>query len=210
MLFRSNFTCGEGGALLLNTEVLCERAEVIREKGTNRSQFFRGQVNKYEWVDVGSSFLPSDLLAAFLYAQLELRESIQARRRHLWEAYFVGLQDWAQSNRVYLPYVPAHCEQAYHMFYLLFPSLEDRQAMISHLRERGIQSVFHYLPLHSSPMGRAQGEPPDSCPVTTEVSDRLLRLPFFNTLTDESLVTVIEAVKEFRCTPSRQESLQCV
>jgi dTDP-4-amino-4,6-dideoxygalactose transaminase len=193
-----NFTCGEGGALLLNSAEWCSRAEIIREKGTNRSQFFRGEVNKYEWVDIGSSFLPSDMLAAFLYAQLELRESIQSRRKHLWHTYAEGLVDWASSTGVRLPCVPHSCEQAYHMFYLLLPSLEGRQALIAHLKAQGIQSVFHYLPLNSSPMGLAQGADPASCPITTDVSERLLRLPFFNTLSEEEIQTVIEGVKSFR------------
>jgi dTDP-4-amino-4,6-dideoxygalactose transaminase len=192
-----NFICGEGGALLINDPNFIERAEIIREKGTNRSRFFRGQVDKYTWVDIGSSHLPSDILAAFLYAQLEAREEIQSKRRQIWEYYNEHLQDWAQDNGVQLPTVPSHCEQSYHMFYLLLPSLEQRQALIEHLKARGIHSVFHYLPLHLSDMGRRFGGKEGDCPVTEHVSDRLLRLPFYNDLGQADQVRVVEAVREF-------------
>ena len=193
-----NFTCGEGGALLINDPQYIERAEIIREKGTNRSLFFRGQVDKYTWVDVGSSYLPSDILAAFLYAQLESRPLIQARRKAIWEYYREHLEDWATSVQVGLPYVPEHCEQPYHMFYLLLPSLEDRQALIDHLNARQINSVFHYLPLHLSAMGRQFGGKEGDCRVTEDVSDRLLRLPFYNDLNEADQVRVVSAIKEFR------------
>ena len=193
-----NFICGEGGALLINDPQYIERAEIIREKGTNRSRFFRGQVDKYTWVDIGSSYLPSDLLAAFLYAQLEARAEIQAKRRQIWETYYEQLQDWAWGNGVRMPIVPDHCEQSYHMFYLLLPSLEDRHALIDHLKERGILSVFHYLPLHLSEMGRRFGGRVGDCPVTEDVSDRLLRLPFYNDLSEADQTQVIEAIIEFR------------
>jgi dTDP-4-amino-4,6-dideoxygalactose transaminase len=193
-----NFTCGEGGALLVNDPQYIERAEIIREKGTNRSRFFRGQVDKYTWVDIGSSFLPSDLLAAFLYAQLEACEEIQAKRRRIWEYYYEHLQEWAQDNGVQLPTIPSYCEQSYHMFYLLLPSLEKRQALIEHLKRRGILSVFHYLPLHLSDMGRRFGGKEGDCPVTEEVSDRLLRLPFYNDLTEADQARVVEAIKELK------------
>lgn len=194
-----NFTCGEGGALLINDPSYIERAEILREKGTNRSRFFRGQVDKYTWVDLGSSYLPSDILAAFLFAQFETRDRIQSRRKQIWETYFSGLQDWAGENSVGLPHVPEHCEQPYHMFYLFLPSLEHRQALIAHLKSQGIQSVFHYLPLHLSKMGLKFGGQPGDCPVTESVSDRLLRLPFYNSLQAEEQEQVIEAVKEIRC-----------
>jgi dTDP-4-amino-4,6-dideoxygalactose transaminase len=191
-----NFSCGEGGALILNDPNLIERAEILREKGTNRSRFFRGQVDKYSWVDVGSSFLPSDLLAAFLYAQLEARERIQAKRRRIWERYAAGLQDWAERRGVGTPQVPAHCEQSFHMFYLILPSEARRQALINHLRERGIGSVFHYLPLHLSEMGRKFGGRDGDCPVTEDLSARLVRLPFFNDLDEADQDRVIAAVRE--------------
>ena len=191
-----NIHCGEGGALLINDSSLVERAEVIREKGTNRSRFFRGQVDKYTWVDVGSSYLPSDLLAAFLLAQLEGVVDIQARRRRLWEYYNANLSEWALTKGVQLPHIPSHCGQAYHLFYLLMPSLEDRQRLIAGLKERGILSVFHYLPLHSSPMGESFGGRPGDCPVTESVSDRLIRLPFYNDLTEAEQERVVGAIRE--------------
>jgi dTDP-4-amino-4,6-dideoxygalactose transaminase len=193
-----NFTCGEGGALLINDASLIERAEIIREKGTNRSRFFRGQVDKYSWVDVGSSYLMSDVLAAFLLAQLESWEWVQARRRAIWERYNTELADWAASARVTSPTIPATCEQAYHMYYLLLPSLRARQALIAHLKERSILAVFHYLPLNTSDMGQKLGARPGDCPVAEDASDRLLRLPFFNRMTDEEQTRVIDAVKAFR------------
>lgn len=192
-----NFTCGEGGALLINNPQFVERAEIIREKGTNRSRFFRGQVDKYTWVDIGSSYLPSDILAGFLYAQLEARDEIQAKRRQIWEYYRDHLAEWAKACDVRLPIVPEHCEQSYHMFYLLLPSLEDRQGLIAHLKSRGILSVFHYLPLHLSDMGLQFGGKPGDCPVTEDVSDRLLRLPFYNDLEEADQARVVTAIQEF-------------
>lgn len=193
-----NFTCGEGGALIINDPQYIERAEIIREKGTNRSRFFRGQVDKYTWVDVGSSYLPSDILAAILYAQLEARDEVQNQRRRIWEYYATNLKDWADENGVRLPIVPQHCEQTYHMFYLLLPSLEKRQALIEHLRQRRISSVFHYLPLHISDMGCRFGGKEGDCPVTESVSDRLLRLPFYNDLSKEDQDRVIAEIIWFK------------
>jgi dTDP-4-amino-4,6-dideoxygalactose transaminase len=192
-----NFTCGEGGALLINDPRYIERAEILREKGTNRSRFFRGQVDKYTWIDIGSSYLPSDILAAFLYGQLEVREQIQAKRRRIWEYYLAKIQCWAQDNGVRLPIVPAHCEQPYHMFYMLMPSLKHRQAMIEHLNTHGINSVFHYLPLHLSEMGQRFGGKSQDCPVTEDVSDRLLRLPFYSELTEDEQSHVVVAIQDF-------------
>jgi dTDP-4-amino-4,6-dideoxygalactose transaminase len=192
-----NFTSGEGGALLINDPPLAERAEIIREKGTNRSRFFRGQVDKYTWVDIGSSYLPSDLLAAFLLAQFEQCEKIQMHRKNIWDTYHAGLVDWANAHDVQLPYVPEDCEQSYHMFYLLLPTLDLRQKFIAYLRERGIYSVFHYLPLHLSDMGRRFGGRPGDLPVTESVSDRLVRLPFHNGLTSGEQEQVIDAIREF-------------
>ena len=192
-----NFNCGEGGALLINNPQYIERAEVIREKGTNRSRFYRGQVDKYTWVDLGSSYLPSDMLAAYLYAQLEVQEQIQAKRREIWEFYHKHLQDWAEKHDIRFPIVPDYCEQAYHMFYLLMPSLEKRQALIAHLKAQNIISAFHYLPLHLSEMGRKFGGKEGDCPVTEDVSDRLVRLPFYNDLTEADLTKVVTAICEF-------------
>lgn len=193
-----NFTCGEGGALLINDPRHIERAEILREKGTNRSRFFRGEVDKYTWVDIGSSYLPSDILAAFLYAQLQARESIQSKRERIWNYYEEHLRDWAIDYGVRLPSVPSHCEQPFHMFYLLLPSLEARQALITHLNTLEINSVFHYLPLHLSSMGRRFGGKTGDCPITEEVSDRLLRLPFYNDLTEADQARVLSGLKEFR------------
>jgi dTDP-4-amino-4,6-dideoxygalactose transaminase len=194
-----NITCGEGGALLINDPRYVERAEILREKGTNRSRFFRGQVDKYTWVDVGSSYLPSDMLAAFLYAQLEKYEAIQAKRKWIWEYYQAHLQDWAAKLGVRLPYIPEHCEQPYHIFYILLPSLGERQALIKHLRSKGILAVFHYLPLHLSDMGRGFGGKVGDCPVTEDLSDRLLRLPFYFELTEADLAFVVEAICDYTC-----------
>ncbi len=193
-----NITCGEGGALLINDARFIERAEILREKGTNRSRFFRGQVDKYTWVDMGSSYVLSDLLAAFLLAQLEVRETIQTQRRRIWETYAAALGDWAARQGIRLPVVPEECEQAWHMFYLLLPSLEARTRFIDTLKQRGILSVFHYLPLHLSDMGRKFGGMEGQCPVTENVSDRLVRLPFYSTMTGDELEQVLEAVLAFR------------
>jgi len=192
-----NFHCGEGGALILNDERLIERAEIIREKGTNRSRFFRGQVDKYSWVDVGSSYLPSDLLAAFLYAQLQANVAIQSKRQSIWNLYKKHLQEWAEKGKVILPTVPEHCEQPYHMFYMLLPSLKVRQALIAHLKASGILAVYHYLPLHISDMGKRYGGKVGDCPVTEDISDRLLRLPFFNSLTEEDQLKVVDSILQF-------------
>ena len=193
-----NFNCGEGGALLLNDQNLAQRAEIIREKGTNRSRFFRGEVDRYTWVDVGSSYCPSDLLAAYLCLQLENREKIQESRRKIWEYYMSSLRDWAEEHSVGLPVVPAHCDQSYHMFYLVMPDLASRQALISSLKEKGILAVFHYLPLHLSEMGAKFGGKQGDCPVTEDVSDRLLRLPFFNSMTEAEMKEVSDSVRAFR------------
>jgi dTDP-4-amino-4,6-dideoxygalactose transaminase len=192
-----NFTCGEGGALVINDAAYFEQAEIIRDKGTNRSRFVRGQVDKYTWVGLGSSYLPSDILAAILYAQLEAREVIQGQRRRIWERYNMRLRDWAGSYGVGMPVVPPHCQQPYHMFYLLLPSEGSRARLIRHLKARNILSVFHYLPLHLSEMGLRLGGQGCACPVTEDVSNRLLRLPFFNGLSEAEQARVIRAVQEF-------------
>lgn len=193
-----NFTSGEGGALLINDPELAERAEILREKGTNRSRFFRGQVDKYTWVDLGSSYLPSDLLAAFLYAQFEQRERIQSHRKNVWDFYHEYLGEWAEKNGVQMPIIPAHTEQAYHMFYLLLPDLDTRQHFIMYLREQNIYSVFHYLPLHLSDMGRKFGGAVGDCPVTERVSDQLVRLPFYNNLGGADLERIVDAILQFK------------
>ena len=189
-----NFTCGEGGALIINDQKNIERAEILREKGTDRSRFFRGQVDKYTWVDVGSSYVPSDILAAFLLAQLERRDTIQGQRRDAWEYYHHALGGWAAANGVGVPFVPDYCEQSYHMYYLLFPSLDARQQTIARLKSRGVQSVFHYQALHLSTMGQKFGGRAGQCPVTEGMADRLLRLPFFNSITREQQAQVVDAL----------------
>jgi dTDP-4-amino-4,6-dideoxygalactose transaminase len=193
-----NINCGEGGALVLNDPALVERAEIVREKGTNRSRFFRGHVDKYTWVDIGSSYLPSDMLAAYLVGQLEQAEAIQAKRRRVWERYAEALRGWCGEHGVRMPVVPQHCEQPYHMFYLLFASLEERQSMIAHLRAREIFAVFHYLPLNASAMGIRFGARAGDCPVAESASERLLRLPFYNNLTDDDQDRVIDAIHAWR------------
>ena len=192
-----NFTCGEGGALLINDPQYIERAEIIREKGTDRSRFFRGQVDKYTWMDVGSSYLPSDILAAFLYAQLEARDRIQARRQRIWEYYNEHLLEWAENFNVQLPAVPEHCEHTFHMYYLVLPTAEMRQALLTHLNACDINSVFHYLPLHLSRMGRTFGGREGQCPVVEDVSERLLRLPFYTGMSEADQSRVVSALRDF-------------
>lgn len=194
-----NITSGEGGALVINDASLVERAEILREKGTNRSKFFRGQVDKYTWVDKGSSFLPSDIIAAVLLAQLERRDEIQSRRKELWDRYHGGLSTWAHQNQIVLPQVPQDCDHAYHMFYMLMPGLEPRQSLIRDLSDYGIKAVFHYIPLHRSPMAMQLGLDYGDCQITESVSDRLIRLPFYFELTPETQDRVINKVLEFKC-----------
>jgi dTDP-4-amino-4,6-dideoxygalactose transaminase len=193
-----NISCGEGGALMINDPALVERAEVIREKGTNRSRFLRGQVDKYTWVDIGSSYLPSDLLAAYLVAQLEARDDIQRKRGRLWMRYYDALRSWAAEWNVTLPFVPDDCEVPFHMFQILLPTEDARDRLIRALGERRIHAVFHYVPLHSAPMGRAVGTQTRECPVTDDVSARLLRLPLFNAMTDAEQDRTLEVVTSFR------------
>jgi dTDP-4-amino-4,6-dideoxygalactose transaminase len=190
-----NLSCGEGGALLVNDPADVERAEIIREKGTDRSRFLRGQVDKYTWTDLGSSYLPSDILAACLLAQLQARDAIQAARRARWERYDRELADWAEEHGVRRPAVPPECDQSYHMYYMLMPSLEARTALIRHLRTRGIQAAFHYQPLHLSPMGLRYGGARYHCPVTEHAADHLVRLPLYQTLSEADQALVIDAVR---------------
>lgn len=191
-----NITCGEGGALVINDAQLAARAEILRDKGTNRSAFFRGEVDKYTWVDLGSSWGPSEILAAMLLAQIESLDRIQGLRRRIWDRYHARLSSWAVRAGVTLPHVPEHCEQAYHMFYMLMPSLEARTAFIGRLRRHGIHAVFHYVPLHLSPMGRRYGGRPGACPVTEDIARRLVRLPFYTGMSEEDQERVITVVCE--------------
>ena len=193
-----NVNCGEGGALVINDPRFIDRAEIIREKGTNRSRFFRGLVDKYTWVDVGSSFLMSDLLAAYLLGQLERRDDIQQKRRAVWHRYHEALGEWAERHGAALPFVPDDCEQPYHMFYVILPSLADRQSLLKHLRESGIVATFHYVPLNTTPMAARFGAERGMCPVAEAMSDRLLRLPFYNSLSNADQDLVIEAMRRWR------------
>lgn len=193
-----NFTCGEGGALILNDVAFLDRAEIIREKGTDRSRFFRGQVDKYTWTDIGSSYLLSEVLAAVLLAQLEAWESVQDKRRRIWENYFQALTSWAPERGIALPTVPEHCDQTFHMFYLLLPSPEARQSLIDHLKTRRISAVFHYQPLHASPMGERFGGKAGDCPVTESVSQRLLRLPLYNGMEEPDQERVLGVLGDWR------------
>jgi dTDP-4-amino-4,6-dideoxygalactose transaminase len=193
-----NVTCGEGGALILNDPKYIERAEILRDKGTNRGRFFRGEVDKYTWVDLGSSFLPSDILAAFLSAQLEAHEEIQAKRQRVWNYYNEHLWSWAQKHDVKLPTIPPHCEQSYHMFYMILADGNQRDALIRHLKERKILSVFHYFPLHLSAMGRKFGATEGTCPVSESISERLVRLPFYNDLSEAEQERVVDAICQFK------------
>lgn len=192
-----NIQCGEGGALIINDEAFKERAEIIREKGTNRSRMFRGQVDKYTWVDLGSSYLPSDMLAAFLLAQLENAAKIQAKRGEIWKTYYTELGDWAEEHSVGLPHVPDGCVQPYHLFYLIMPSHDHQAAMLKHLRAQGVQAVFHYLPLHSSETGLRLGNKVEDCPVSEDLASRLVRLPLFFDLTPQQQAHVIQQIQAF-------------
>ncbi|MCE0483104.1 MAG: dTDP-4-amino-4,6-dideoxygalactose transaminase [Methylacidiphilales bacterium] len=193
-----NISCGEGGALLLNDERDIERAEILRDKGTNRGVFFRGQADKYTWVDFGSSYVMSEILAAYLWTQLNAYERIQKQRRSIWNLYQEQLQKWATEQKIQLPHVPSTCDQAYHLFYLILPTLENRRILIEHLRQYQINAVFHYQALNSSPMGQRLGGQPGTCPVTERLSDCLLRLPFYFDLTSPIQQRVIDRVLEFR------------
>ncbi|MBI1778514.1 MAG: dTDP-4-amino-4,6-dideoxygalactose transaminase [Proteobacteria bacterium] len=190
------FTCGEGGAVVLNRPDLVRRAEILREKGTNRSAFFRGEVDKYTWIDVGSSYLPSDLLAAVLLAQIDCREGIIDKRRAIFERYAMGLSPLADRGRVALCRVPEDCTVNYHMFYFLAADRDERTALLAHMRKQGILATFHYVPLHTSPFARRYGSVP-SLPVTESVADRLVRLPLYNSLTEDEQEQVIRQVVSF-------------
>ncbi|MBT5016360.1 dTDP-4-amino-4,6-dideoxygalactose transaminase [Candidatus Peregrinibacteria bacterium] len=192
-----NYTCGEGGAILLNDEALVERAEIIREKGTNRSKFFRGQVDKYTWVDVGSSYLPSELNAAYLIPQLKKAQAINEDRLKSWELYFELLSPLAEASKVELPVIPEGCEHNAHMFYLKVKDLQERTALLKHLREHEIGAVFHYIPLHSSTAGQEFGVFYGEDRYTTKDSERLFRLPMYYGLAEKDIKTVVQAIEAF-------------
>ncbi len=192
-----NYSMGEGGAVVINNPAYVERAEILREKGTNRSKFFRGQVDKYTWVDIGDSFLPSELNAAYLWAQLEMADEINSDRLHSWQVYHEAFRDLAEKGLVTLPTVPAGCVHNAHMYYLKCRDLEERTALISFLKSRDILAVFHYVPLHSAPAGLKYGRFAGEDVYTTAESDKLVRLPMYYKLTAEDQAKVIAAVRDF-------------
>ena len=192
-----NYSMGEGGALLIRDPEKISEAEILREKGTNRSQFFRGQIDKYTWVDYGSSFLPSELNAAYLMAQLDQADAINHARLARWEQYYRLLSPLAAEGRIELPVIPKDCVHNAHMFYIKTRDLEERQALIQALREQGILAVFHYIPLHSSPAGRKFGRFHGEDRYTTKESERLLRLPMYYSLTEENVNDVVSVIEEF-------------
>ena len=192
-----NYSMGEGGAILINRPEQIEDAEIIREKGTDRSRFFRGQVDKYTWVNIGSSFLPSDINAAYLMAQLEMADEINENRLQSWARYNEGLQDLAQEGVIELPYIPEECAHNAHMFYIKTKDMEERKALISYLKERDIAAVFHYVPLHSAPAGLRFGRFHGEDRYTTKESERLLRLPMYYNLSESDRQKVIDAVHGF-------------
>lgn len=194
-----NIISGEGGALLINDERLETRAEIIREKGTNRSKFFRGEVDKYTWVDLGSSYLPSELTAAFLFAQLEQAEMIVAARRHVFTRYLQLLQPLAAEGYIVLPELSSESAANGHIFYLLTSSLDERDALLAHLRRYGVYAVFHYIPLHSSPAGKLYGRAHGPMTVTDRVSDCLLRLPLYFDMQDDDVEAVARAITSYFC-----------
>ena len=192
-----NYICGEGGAIIINNEKFIERAEIIREKGTNRSKFFRGEVDKYTWIDMGSSFLPSDILAAFLYAQLENMATINRRRGEIFDIYYKALIPLANDGKLRLPYISNDCQANSHLFYIILQNENTRNALMDHLKSKGILAVFHYLPLHLSRIGRSMGYKEGQLPVTESMSGRLLRLPFYYDLTREQQDEIVFQIKEF-------------
>jgi dTDP-4-amino-4,6-dideoxygalactose transaminase len=192
-----NITCGEGGALLINDRSLMERAEILREKGTNRSKFLRGQVDKYTWVDIGSSWVMSDLLAAILWGQLQRADGINSRRVEIWNRYHEQLADWADKHGVLRPFVPPGCEHVGHVYHVRFQSGDQRTRFINHMKEHRISCVFHYQPLHSSPIGQQFGGRVGQCPVAEHAGECLVRLPLYNTLSESDQYRVIEAVQTF-------------
>ena len=192
-----NYSMGEGGAILIKDKDKAEEAEIIREKGTNRSKFFRGQIDKYTWVNYGSSYLPSDMNAAYLYAQLLQADMINNYRLNIWNTYYDGFGELEKSGKIELPYIPEGCTHNAHMFYIKAKDLQERTALISFLKENGIQAVFHYIPLHSAPAGKKFGRFNGEDKYTTRESERLMRLPMYYGLKDEEVQYIISKVKEF-------------
>jgi dTDP-4-amino-4,6-dideoxygalactose transaminase len=194
--YTKNYTCGEGGAICINSPEMASRAETIRDKGTNRNKYIRGEVDKYTWVDEGSSYSPSELTSAFLLAQLEMMDEINRRRRQIYDFYFQLLKPLQEEGLLTLPTIPDGCVGNSHLFYILLPTQESRDASMHSLNSHEIGASFHYVPLHSSPMGRRFKQTTPDLPVTESLSSRLLRLPFFVELTQDEQVTVVDLVKK--------------
>ncbi|MCE9603516.1 MAG: dTDP-4-amino-4,6-dideoxygalactose transaminase [Planctomycetia bacterium] len=192
-----NYVSGEGGALCINDERFIARSEIIREKGTNRTQFMRGETQKYEWVDFGGSHLPSELTCAFLYAQLQKLDAIQTRRREIYDFYYRALQPLADTEHFGLPHVPDHCESNCHLFYLMLSDAATRDRLRGHMAARGIGTASHYVPLHTSPMGRRLGYRPGTLPITESIHERILRLPLYPSLTASELAVIVEEIRDF-------------
>jgi dTDP-4-amino-4,6-dideoxygalactose transaminase len=192
-----NYICGEGGALCINSPEMVERAEIIRDKGTNRKQFFRGEVDKYTWVNLGSSYVLSEICCAFLYGQLEMLDVIAGRRREIYQFYHPRLKPLEAAGLLRLPHIPEHCSSNYHLLYILLPDVKIRNELLDFLKQRGIEAVFHYVPLHSSPMGRRFGYKDVDLPLTEVLSGCLLRLPFYYEITEEEQKQVVEQLTYF-------------
>lgn len=201
-----NFICGEGGALCINEPELVERAEILRDKGTNRRQFMRGEVDKYTWVDIGSSYIPSEISCAFLYGQLELLDSITERRKAIYDFYRSHLEPLETDGCLRMPRVPESCDGNHHIFYILMPDGETRDALMAHLKRNGILAVFHYVPLHNSPKGRTFGYSDGQLPVTEDLSARLLRLPFYYEISEDEQRRVVDQIQTFLRRPLRSVS----
>ncbi len=192
-----NYISGEGGALCINDPELIERSEIIRDKGTNRQKFYRGEVDKYTWVDHGSSYVPSEIVSAFLFGQLEMMETISIRRENIYSNYLQALKPLAEKGYLQLPFLPEDCVSNYHMFYILLPDGKTRDRLMYYLKEQGITAVFHYVPLHSSPMGKKVGRTYGNLENTDNISSRLLRLPFFYEITDQQQDFIQSHIHQF-------------
>lgn len=192
-----NYSMGEGGALLIRDGKNAELAEIIREKGTNRSKFFRGQIDKYTWVEAGSSYLPSDMNAAYLWAQLQKADEINENRLQSWNRYYEGLKDLEEAGKIELPYIPEYCEHNAHMFYIKAKDLEERSALISYLKENGVTAVFHYIPLHTAPAGKEYGRFHGEDKYTTKESERIVRLPMYYELDEQDAKKVMDLIHTF-------------
>jgi len=195
---QKNITCGEGGAIIINDENYIEFAEVIRDKGTNRAAFLRNEIKKYSWIYRGSNYYPSELQSSYLLAQLEMKDEIQKKRSTIWNNYHNDLKEWADENQIILPHVPDYCDNSYHLYYLIMPSKKDRDDLIRHLKKYGVSATFHYIPLHITPVGKKFGGKKGDCPVSENISNRLVRVPLFYDLNPSDLMHIINIIKEFK------------